>query len=102
MFTKDGDLSTVKPAKADLLVRPFARAVAGVPTSMGYEPTIGVFVLSYQAKKGVTEVVLPKRHYPHGYHVVLTGAKVVSAPNAPVLLLRTKGPGQVQVWVNRL
>jgi endoglycosylceramidase len=101
LFTKDGDLRTLKQAKADLLVRPFARAVAGVPTSMGYEPTIGVFVLRYQAKKGLTEVVLPKRHYPHGYRVVLTGAKVVSAPNAPVLLLRTQGPGDVQVWVNR-
>ena len=103
MFRNDADLSTLKQDKADLLVRPFARAVAGIPVSMAFDPASRTFTLAYDAKpaSGLTEVVLPHRHYPRGYRVQVSGATVVSAPGAPVLLLRAGGAGRVTVTVTR-
>jgi endoglycosylceramidase len=103
MFRDDADLSTLKPAKADVLIRPFARAVAGVPRAMAFDPTTRSFTLSYDAKPatGLTEVVLPPRHYPHGYAVQVAGASVVSAPGAPVLLLRATHARRVELTVSR-
>jgi endoglycosylceramidase len=99
LFTNDADLSTLKQAKADILVRPFARAVSGVPTAMSFSD--GVFTLAWTARPGVTEVVLPARHFPHGYVVRVTGASVMSRPGAAVLLLRSKGSGPASLRVDR-
>ena len=99
LFTKDADLSTLKKAKADILIRPFARAVAGVPSAMSF--TGGVFSFSWLTKRGDTEVVLPARHFPRGYRVTVTGARVVSRPGAAVLVLRSTGPGSATVTVAR-
>lgn len=103
LFRNDADLSTLKTAKADVLIRPFARAVAGVPTAMAFDPTSRTFTLSYDARPttGLTEVVLPARHYPHGYAVRVSGARVVSKPGAPVLLLKADHAGPVQLTVTR-
>jgi endoglycosylceramidase len=99
LFTKDSDLRTLKQAKADILVRPFARAVAGVPTAMSFSG--GVFALAWTARPGVTEVVLPARQFPRGYAVTVRGATVVSRPGAAVLLLRTTRSGTASVSVAR-
>ena len=103
LFRKDDDLSTLKPEKADLLIRPFARAVAGVPVSMAYDTTARAFTLSYDAKPatGLTEVVLPTRDYPHGYVVKVAGATVVSRAGAQVLLLKASQAGRVELTVTR-
>jgi hypothetical protein len=61
----------------------------------------GVFALSWRAKPGVTEVVLPHRHFPRGYVVKVSGARVVSKPGATVLRLRSTGPGNAAVSVDR-
>jgi endoglycosylceramidase len=45
-----------------------------------------------------TEVLLPERHYPHGYAVGASGAEVTSAPNERVLKLVAE-PGQESVAV---
>ncbi|MDP9181170.1 MAG: hypothetical protein M3P04_00155, partial [Actinomycetota bacterium] len=99
LFESDDDLSSLKENKADLLVRPFARTVSGVPTAMGFSN--GVFSLAWRSSPGVTEVVLPHRHFPRGYVVSVRGARVVSRPGAFVLLLRTTGPGSASVSVDR-
>jgi endoglycosylceramidase len=99
MFTKDSDLTTLKQAKADLLIRPFARAVAGVPTSMSFEPKTRTFLMSYRSARGLTEVFLPARQYRHGYVVVVHGATVASKAGAQLLLLRTSGSGTVRLGV---
>jgi endoglycosylceramidase len=101
LFTDDRDLRTLKQAKADILVRPFARAVAGVPTAMSFDASTRAFRLAYQAKPGTTEIVLPSRHYPRGYVVSVRGARVVSRPGSTVLLLRTTRPGTVSITVTR-
>jgi len=103
LFTNDKDLSTVKRAKADLLIRPFARAVAGIPTAMAFDTGTKAFTLTYTARpsSGLTEVFLPARQYPKGYAVTVTGATVTSKPGAAVLLLKAGQPGTVTVTVTR-
>ena len=103
LFTNDKDLSTLKQAKADLLVRPFARAVAGIPTAMAFDPSTKAFTLAYTAKPstGLTEVFLPARQYPKGYTLAVTGASVVSRPGAAVVLLKAAGAGAVTLKVTR-
>ena len=99
LFEEDADLGSLKERKADILIRPFARAVAGVPTAMSF--VNGVFSLTWNAKAGVTEVVLPARHFPRGYVVTVRGARVVSRPGAAALLLRSTGSGTASVSVDR-
>jgi endoglycosylceramidase len=99
LFEHDDDLSSVKELKADVLVRPFARAVAGVPTAMSFVD--GVFVLRWNARPGVTEVVLPHRHFPRGYTVSVRGARVVSRPGSSLLQLLATGSGPASVTVQR-
>ena len=65
---------------ADVLTRPYARAVAGTPTSMGYDPQSGAFHLEFVEREGVegaTELYIPvARHYPQGIAVQVDGASV--------------------------
>ena len=92
--------------KLDVLVRPYPRVVAGVPTSWAWDETAKRFTLAYGTGRlgggafaggGETEVWVPKRHFPAGYRVVdLSGATVVSPPGAESLRLRTS-PGAAAV-----
>ncbi len=56
----------------DVLVRPYPRAIAGTPTSFGFDPETRLFFLEFDEREGVTgptEIHLPARHYGEG-HVV--------------------------------
>lgn len=100
LFTNDADLSSLKQAKADVLIRAYPRAVAGTPGSFTLVGGTSVVWFLYDAKPGVTEVYLPRRHYPKGYTVKLQGpVRVVSEPGATLLLLRSIGRGGVSVVV---
>ena len=104
LFANDGDLSTLKQAKADVLIRPYPQAVAGVPESLAFDPTTHVLTFSYLARPagGPTEIFIPARHYPTGYQVTVSGAHVVSSPNASVLqLVANSGATRVDVTVTR-
>ncbi len=102
----EGD--NVKQEKLDVLVRPFPRAVAGVPTSYAFHSAAEdrMFELTYETDPSIsapTEVFVPvSRHYPQGYEVAVTGpARIVSVPGAALLRLRTTGPGTVHVTITR-
>jgi endoglycosylceramidase len=91
--------------KLDVLVRPFPRAVAGTPTSWAWDRAARRFTLAYAttavdgalAPGAVTEVWVPRRHFPDGYDVVdLQGAVVTSANDAERLELAT-APGATAV-----
>ena len=94
MFTKDGDLGTLIPGKADVLIRPYPQAVAGVPTSLSWDAAAHVMQLTYRAgsQKLPTDIYVAPRQYPHGYRVTVTGGQVTSAPDASHLLV-TATPG---------
>jgi endoglycosylceramidase len=87
----------VKWAKLGVLDRPYPQAVAGTPTSYGYDTGTDTFTLQYSTKtaKGGrlpravrTVIYVPRRHYKNGYSVQATGAKVVSRAGARQLVLR--------------
>jgi endoglycosylceramidase len=91
LFENDGDLSTLKPAKADVLIRPHARWVAGTPQSMGFDSNTRQFRLRYLANRAPgksTVVYVPRRHYPCGYDVDTVGAQVTSMPGTQELVLQ--------------
>jgi endoglycosylceramidase len=103
LFSNDADLSTLKQSKADVLIRPYPRAVAGVPISLNFDPTSHAFDFSYTPRRagGPTEIFVPGRQYPEGYRVTVHGARVVSAPNASILQLAAdRGATRVAVTVS--
>ena len=67
------DADGVERATMDLLVRAYPRAVAGTPTSFGYDPDTRVFFLELEDRDGVggaTEIYVPAaRHYPEGWQL---------------------------------
>ena len=98
----------VNEAKLDALVRPYPRAVAGTPVQWSYDPASRSFELVYLCspargfaplpRLAETEVFVPRQHYPHGYFVAVTGAKVVSERGA-LLLRLVNGSGAARVTV---
>ena len=90
------------------LTRPYPLAVAGTPTSYGFNEASRQFALRFTtqpvdgkpfARGTVTDVVIPKADYQNGYAVSATGATVTSARCASMLTLRATAP-EVTVTVN--
>ncbi|WP_158675790.1 cellulase family glycosylhydrolase [Nocardia stercoris] len=91
------------------IIRPYPRAVAGTPQNWHYDPATATFTLTYTTdpvdpNHALTdtrsEVYLPTADYPNGYQVRADGADVVSAPDAPLLQLRSTR-NTVQLTVTR-
>jgi endoglycosylceramidase len=105
LFADDADLSTVKRDKLRVLVRTYPQATAGVPLALSFDCDSGEFGYRYQARAagGQTEIYVPVAlHYADGYRVETQGARVVSRPNAPELLLcNDSESGEVTVKVRR-
>jgi len=95
--------------KLALLQRPYPQVIAGTPTAFGYDRDTDVFRLDYTARapggdipspRELTTVYVPRRHYPDGYAVHVSGADVVSAPGSQHLLLkRQRGMAKVRLKV---
>jgi len=96
---RPGGLASLVSAEAfAALARPYPLAVTGTPTRLAFDPTTATFDFSYATRSPsgqelphrlATAVSIPPLHYPEGYRVAVTGARVVSRPCAPLLLLRT-------------
>ena len=100
LFASDQDLSTLKAPKADVLIRPYPQAIAGVPTALSWDPAARVMDLRYRPRgSGVTDVFVPARHFRSGYAAVVTGGRVMSAVGARHLLVRATGSSPVHVVV---
>ncbi len=102
--------ANVNAPVVDALARPYAVAVAGSPASMSYDATSHVFDLRWSTSKvgsaqrfrsgALTAVEVPKTAYPDGYSVHATGARVVSAPGAPVAVVSQEGtPANLEVTI---
>ncbi len=74
-----------------VLARVYPRAIAGIPQDYGFDVRTGRFWLRYRPSFSVrapTLISVPVQfQYPLGYEVRATGARVVSAQNAPQLAL---------------
>ena len=114
-IVKDGTASPLAPgnlnsAVLDALVRPYPQAVAGTPTGWSFDPSFKVFRLTYSTTPvgggsfpngTLTQVEVPSLQYPTGYSITVSGARVVSGPNASTLLLKTdRGANAVSVTVS--
>lgn len=90
-------------APLDTLVRPYPIATTGIPVRLRFDPSTRVFEYDYTtaragggafARRLDTVVYVPLRQYPDGYTTSARGAKVLSAPCATHLRLRTKRRGR--------
>jgi endoglycosylceramidase len=90
LFTDDTDLGSVKLDKLRVLERAYPQATAGTPLELSFDPDTGAFLYRYQAQpaSAPTEIHVPKLHYPNGYRIELSGARVVSEAGASRLLLQ--------------
>jgi endoglycosylceramidase len=84
----------------DELVRPHPVVVAGTPTSEHYDPAARTLSFTYATSKvgggsfacgSLTTIQVPRRSYPGGYHVTVSGGVVVS----------TRGSGALEVVADR-
>jgi len=100
LFTADGDLSTVKLDKLLLLERPYPQATAGLPLELSFDPLSKAFLYRYtpRAAQGPTEIYVPALHYPGGYQLELSGARLLSPAGSSMLRLEAlPGAGEVRV-----
>jgi endoglycosylceramidase len=87
---------------ASVVLRPFARAVAGSAITQGYDPASQTFTVTYTptADSAVSEMSLPARAYPKGYDVAITGACFDTTSKPGTLLVQpTASATQVAVTV---
>jgi endoglycosylceramidase len=108
LFADDADRSSLKQAKADVLVRTYPQAVAGLPMSYSFAPERAdrrfhlTFVTQVRIHAPTVISVPVARHYADGYDVLVQGpARVTSAPDAPLLQLEATGDGLVYVQLVR-
>ncbi len=79
----------VDAGKLDVLVRPFPRVTAGRP--IGWDLTGGTFSYTWKARRGRTEIAVPRRAFPKGYRVEKSPRiRVRSKRNARTLVLRAR------------
>jgi endoglycosylceramidase len=101
----------VDTAKLATLAEPYPQLVSGTPNSWSFDPTTTTFQLSYSTERAdgdgsfgtgaQTTISVPAIEYPNGYQVSVTGGQVVSAPNAPELVIASSGGANtVTVTVN--
>jgi len=105
LFADDADLGSAKQDKLRLLVRTYPQATAGIPLALSFDPDSGAFRYRYQprAARGPTQIYVPLAlHYPNGYEVTVSGARVVSQPDAGMLELENlEGATEVVIEVSR-
>lgn len=85
MGNEKGDLVNV-------IARPYARRIAGVPTEMRFDSASKEFVFSWQVDGtapggGVSELFVPQRHYPNGYDADLPEGVTLHATDDPQIIL---------------
>ncbi|HEX7321340.1 MAG TPA: cellulase family glycosylhydrolase [Mycobacterium sp.] len=100
--------ANVDTAKLATLAEPYPQLVSGTPGSWSFSN--GTFELSYSTEMASglasfpagsqTDISVPAIEYPNGYQVDVTGGHVVSAPNAPMLVVASdSGASTVNVTV---
>jgi len=114
-YAPDGRLepptaTNIDQAVLAALARPYPELVSGTPVDWSFNPTTTVFRLTYSTGRAdghgtfpagsETDIAVPKLQYPHGYVARVRGGTVASAPNAPVLRIRSlRRSGRITVVV---
>jgi endoglycosylceramidase len=98
----------VNTANLDTLAEPYPQVISGTPTSFSFEN--GTFDFSYSTEEAdglgsfaagsQTTMSVPAVEFPNGYEVSVVGGNVVSAPDAPELVIASNaGASTVSVVV---
>jgi endoglycosylceramidase len=98
----------VNTATLDTLAEPYPQVISGTPTSYSFDN--GTFDFSYSTEEAdglgsfpagsQTTISVPAVEFPNGYEVSVTGGQVVSAPDAPELVIASdNGASTVTVVV---
>jgi endoglycosylceramidase len=90
LFDDSDDDGTLRQDKLAVLSQPYPIATAGLPLAERYDPADDTFTYTYAPNGRITAptvIFTAPLHYPHGYTAAVTGARVVSAPDARYLLL---------------
>jgi endoglycosylceramidase len=114
-YASDGTLEPATSANVNApmlatLARPYPQLVSGTPVSWSYDPITKMFSLRYSPSRAdghgtfrpgaETDISVPALQYPNGYVATVVGGTVVSAPNAPILRVRSaSGPGPINVSI---
>ena len=96
-------------AKLHVLAEVYPKVIAGTPTSWSF--TNGVFSLQYSTARASgsgtypagseTDIAVPVIQFPHGYHVIASGATTASSAGSATLRLLSKaGAATVTVTVS--
>ncbi len=89
--------------KIQVLERTYARAIAGVPSVMRFDPASGDFELVYApdpSARAATEIWLPlERHYPAGYAIEVEGGSARPSSREPHILAVEAATGATEVRV---
>jgi endoglycosylceramidase len=101
--------ANVNTANLATLAEPYPQVISGTPNSWSFDN--GTFQFSYSTDKvdglgsfptgSQTTISVPSVEFPNGYQVSVTGGEVVSAPNAPELVIASDaGANTVNVVVS--
>ena len=96
LFDESDDDGTLRVAKLAVLEQPYPMATAGIPLAESYDPTNDTFIYTYAPNRRIaapTVIFTAPIHYPDGYTVAVTGARVISASGARYLELQPVGRG---------
>lgn len=107
--TKPPTGSNVVTGKLKVLAQVYPKLVAGIPTAWSFAN--GVFALSFSTARAdgsgsfpagsETDIAVPAIQFPHGYRVVVSGARVGSAAGASTLrLISRTGSASITVTVS--
>lgn len=100
--------TNVNTANLDTLAQPYPQVISGTPTSWSFAN--GTFDFSYSTGEAdgmgsfpggsLTTISVPTVEFPNGYTVAVTGGEVISAANAPELIISSdSGASTVSVVV---
>jgi endoglycosylceramidase len=105
LFASDADLASAKPGKLRVLERSYPQYTAGIPLELTFDPGSAEFHYRYAPRPagGPTEVYLPVAlHYPDGYTVEISGARIASGAGTSRLVLENlPGAAEVSLGITR-
>jgi endoglycosylceramidase len=82
-----------------VLARTYPQAIAGMPSSLSFDPATGRFHLTYVPDHHIwapTVIMVPTRiHYPAGYCTRVSGGTVISSPGSPLLEIANAPTGHL-------
>ena len=103
LFDDSDNDATVRRAKLAVLSEPYPQATAGTPLGYRYDPAGDTFTYRFKPDSKIhapSVVYVPPMHFPDGYRVTVSGARVVSKPGARLLeLANTPGAREVDLVV---